>query len=158
MNPSSRSTLATATFRLVAGISTNGRSMALALRMRVSMSAIGSVIIAVVLPFRWLPGRLADAGDQAAAGHVAEADAADAELPVHGPPAATEPATEADLDAVPARHDVGGGPLVGRLLHLGLVLVQRRQLALELAFFGVRWHWGLVSCGVPARDRGYAPR
>src|SRR5437764_15109733 len=50
MNPSSRSTLASATFSLVAGISTNGRSMVLALRMRVSMSAIGSVIMAVSSP------------------------------------------------------------------------------------------------------------
>src|SRR5438309_2033144 len=45
MKPSSSSTLASATLRFVAGISTAGRSISLALRMRVSMSAIGSVIM-----------------------------------------------------------------------------------------------------------------
>src|SRR5438876_9850356 len=120
MKPSSSRTLASATFSLVAGISTNGRSISLALRMRVSMSAIGSVIMVVVLPFA-LPGSLADARDHAVAGHVPEADAADAELPVDGPGPAAQLAAEPDLDPLPAGQQVGRVPLVGRLLHLGLV-------------------------------------
>src|SRR5205085_1429336 len=84
------------------GISTAGRSMRLALRMRVSMSAIGSVIMAWV-PFR-SPARLAHAGDQAAAGHVPETDAADAELAVDGPRPPAQLAAQADADLLARRH------------------------------------------------------
>src|SRR5436190_2158011 len=107
MKPSSLSTWARLIFRRVAGMSTNCRSMRLALRMRVSMSARGSVIM-VGCPS---PAGLHDAGDQSIAGHVAEADAADAELPVHGPRPAAQPATQPDADDLTRQH------------HLGLVLL-----------------------------------
>src|SRR6516225_7864872 len=94
MKPSSLSTWAMYCLTRVAGISTAGRSIRLALRMRVSMSAIGSVIMAVS------PARLRYAGDEPVVGHVAEADAADAELPVDGPPAPAQAAAEADADLV----------------------------------------------------------
>src|SRR5438270_770491 len=68
------------TFRPVAGISTAGRSMRLALRMRVSMSATGSVIM-MLGPS---PTRLLDAGNQPVGGQIPEANAADAELGVDG--------------------------------------------------------------------------
>src|SRR6478672_11810089 len=99
MKPSSLSTCATATLSFVAGISAAGRSIEFALRIRVSMSAIGSVIMAEsprsqvsgirVLGGRFrppipgsrllvrLPAGLAHAGDQTVGRHVAEADAAD---------------------------------------------------------------------------------
>src|SRR5713101_1405593 len=57
MKPSSLSTCARCCFKCVEGISTAGDSMRLALRMRVSMSAIGSVIMAGILSS--LPGLLA---------------------------------------------------------------------------------------------------
>src|SRR5262249_40578491 len=106
------------TLSLVAGMSTTGLSMRLALRIRGSMSGVGSVIIAVVL----LPARLLDARDQAVAGHAAEADPAHAELPVHGAGPAAQPAAQADADAV-ARPQLllFGGPFA--------VLVQRLELA-----------------------------
>src|SRR5215213_5713934 len=52
----------------------------LALRMRVSMSAIGSVIVIVRLPS---PARLGDAGNLAGVHELAQAEPAQAELPVH---------------------------------------------------------------------------
>src|SRR3546814_12480620 len=52
-----------------------------ALRMRVSMSEIGSVMVMVGLPS---PARLGDAGDLPGVHHPAEADPAAAELAVHG--------------------------------------------------------------------------
>src|SRR6476659_875195 len=93
MNPSSLRTCAMLALSLVAFISAAGRSMEFALRIRVSMSAIGSVIIAyrsygAYRPFeayRVLPAGLAHARDLPVGRQVAEADAADAELPVHGP-------------------------------------------------------------------------
>src|SRR5205085_8441603 len=96
MKPSSLSTWAMRCLSLVLGMSTAGRSMRLALRMRVSMSAIGSVIMAGILS----PARFLDARDQAVAGHVAEADAADAELAVHRARPAAQPAAQADADLV----------------------------------------------------------
>ena len=53
----------------------------LALRMRVSMSAMGSVIVMARLPS---PARLGDAGDLAGVHHHAQADTAEPELAVHG--------------------------------------------------------------------------
>src|SRR5215203_4516261 len=100
MNPSSFSTWATAAFCLVAGMSTAGRSIRLALRMRVSMSAIGSVIMVVGSS----PARLLDARDQAVVGVVPEADAADAELPVHRAGTTAHLAAHPDADALARRH------------------------------------------------------
>src|SRR5262245_49201295 len=62
----------------------------LALRMRVSMSAIGSVIIGRSL---LSPARLGQAADLAGVGEVAHADAAQTELPVHRPRPAAAAAT-----------------------------------------------------------------
>src|SRR5262249_49563567 len=97
MKPSSLSTWAIWPLTLVAGISTTGNSTRLALRIRVSMSAIGSVIMARGLP---LPAGFLDAGDQAVGGQVAEANAADAELADQGTGPATQPAPQADADFV----------------------------------------------------------
>src|SRR5207249_2956645 len=99
MNPSSFSTRAMLRLTSVAGISTKGRSIRLALRMRVSMSAIVSVIMGAVLPTRFL-----DAWDQAVAGHVAEADAADAELPIHRPRPSTQLAAQAHANLLARQH------------------------------------------------------
>src|SRR5437763_4375519 len=115
MNPSSFSTWATLIFSRVAGMSTNGLSMRLPLRMRVSMSASVSVIMVVVSS----PTRLFDARNQTAARHVAEADAADAELAVYGPRPATQPAAQTDLDAVTRSHELARVALLGILPHLG---------------------------------------
>jgi hypothetical protein len=53
----------------------------MALRILVRKSAIGSVIDIATLP---LPGRLRHAGDLALVRHLAQTDAAEAELAVHG--------------------------------------------------------------------------
>src|SRR5260370_9654752 len=100
MKPSSLSTWAPAALRRLAGMSTTGRSMKLALRMRVSMSATVSVIMGR-LPS---PARLGDAGDQPVAGHVPEADAADAELAVDRPRPPAQLAAQADADDVARPH------------------------------------------------------
>src|SRR5262245_24666634 len=60
----------------------------LALRMRVSMSAMGSVMVIAVLPS---PARLGDARDFAGVHHLAQADPAEAE----GPVVTARPATPA---------------------------------------------------------------
>src|ERR1700675_868127 len=99
MKPSSLRTCATAALSLVAGMSTAGRSMRLALRMRVSMSANGSVIMVVSSPARFL-----DAGNQAVARHVAEADAANAEFAIDGARPAAQLAAQANADALARRH------------------------------------------------------
>src|SRR5690348_12111016 len=121
MKPSSFSTWAICCLTEVAGISTAGSSMRLALRMRVSMSAIGSVIMAI-----WflLPAGFLDARDQAVAGHIAEANAAHAELAVHRPSPAAQPAAEADANLV-ARPEFRLGRVAPRRLQL-------RQLPAEL--------------------------
>src|SRR6266404_5433746 len=58
-------------------MSTNGRSIETALRIRVSMSAMGSVIMLS-------PARLLHTGDQPVKGHIAEAQPAQLELAIHG--------------------------------------------------------------------------
>src|SRR6185437_10844310 len=79
MKPSSLSTWATAILILLAGMSTAGLSMRLALRMRVSMSARESVIM-LIAPS---PASLLDARNQAIAGHVTKTNATDAEFAIH---------------------------------------------------------------------------
>src|SRR5262245_39679333 len=64
-------------------MSTNGRSMATALRIRVSMSAIGSVIIES-------PARLLHSGNQTVERQAAEAQPAQLELAVHRSRAAAQ--------------------------------------------------------------------
>src|SRR5262245_7087388 len=80
-------------------MSTAGRSMREALRMRVNMSATGSVIM-VASPS---PARLDDTGDQSAAGHVAEADPADPKLAIHRPRPAAQLAAQANANPFPRR-------------------------------------------------------
>src|SRR3954452_20726256 len=128
MKPSSLSTWATLIFSRVAGMSTKGISMRLPLRMRVSMSASVSVIMVVVSS----PARLFDARNQPAARHVAEADAADAELAVHGPRSATQPAAQTDLDAIARRHELARVALFGFLPHLGPMNLEGFHLVPEL--------------------------
>src|SRR5580765_2986155 len=71
---------AISSFSFEEGSSTRSCNALLALRMRVSMSATGSVIIGGSL----LPRALCHAGDHALVGELPQADAAQAELLVHG--------------------------------------------------------------------------
>src|SRR5579884_3873363 len=78
MYPSSLSRRAISTFIFELGISTRSCSALLALRMRVSMSAIGSVSTSFLLPTG-----LRHAGDGALVRELAQADPAEAELAEH---------------------------------------------------------------------------
>src|SRR5438552_14236661 len=79
MYPSSFRRRAISTFTLEVGISTFSCSALLALRMRDSMSAIGSVSTSSLLP-----AGLGHAGNRALMRELAQADAAEAELLEHG--------------------------------------------------------------------------
>src|SRR6516225_2682082 len=85
---------AISSFSLELGISVRSCSALLALRIRVSMSATGSVSIPVLLP-----GALGHAGDHALVGELTEADPAEPELLEHGarPAAAVAAAVVAHL-------------------------------------------------------------
>src|SRR5574337_548168 len=123
MKPSAFRILATSTLSREAGMSTRSRSAWLAFRIRVSISAIGSVIdmrdSADALRAsdlsssrhhpapRGLPGGLDDAGDLPPQGQVAEADAAHLELPQVTSRAAADPAP-----VVAARGELGRPPLL----------------------------------------------
>src|SRR5580704_13842496 len=81
-----------------AGIFTVSCIAVLALRIRVSMSAMGSVIVmSAALPS---PARLGHTGDLPGVDHDAQADPAQAELLEHGlgPPTAPAPRITADLE------------------------------------------------------------
>src|SRR5258708_25983799 len=91
-----------------AGTSRLAWRAACALRMRVSMSAIGSDVVIPGLPPRSLPAALHHAGDLSRERQVAEANAAQLEF---ADEAARAPATQAAV-AVPARE-------LGRLSQLG---------------------------------------
>src|SRR5688572_9014859 len=80
---------ATSTFSFDTGMSTHRCAVEPAFRIRVSMSAIGSVIMMVSSS----PARLAHARDLALEGHLAEADAAESELAEEGARPAAAPAT-----------------------------------------------------------------
>src|SRR5205085_5062445 len=86
---------AISTFSFELGISAFSCSALLALRMRVSMSATGSVSILLLLP-----GALGHAGDHALVGELAQADPAEPELLEHGarPAAAVAPAVVTHLE------------------------------------------------------------
>src|SRR5579872_2325425 len=86
MKPSRSSTLARFSLSLELGILTLSNMAALALRIRVSMSAMGSVMV-MAIP---LPAGLRDAGHLAGVHHGAQADPAQPELAVDRarPPAA----------------------------------------------------------------------
>src|SRR5437870_9890252 len=98
-----------ASLNLLAGMSTTWRSMRQALRMRVSMSAMGSVIMAQFLS----PARFHDAGNQSVGRHVAEADPADAELAIDSARPPAQLAAPPHTDALARRElDLGGVLLV----------------------------------------------
>src|SRR5581483_9321713 len=93
MKPSLLSTWAICTFTPEQGMSTAGASTRLPLRSRVSMSEMGSVIMVAITPvagqdrnpgLQRSPARFLDAGDEPVARHIAEANAADAELAIEG--------------------------------------------------------------------------
>src|SRR6266508_4018724 len=121
MYPSCSRIFASATFSFDDGITTSSWNATFALRIRVSMSATGSVIV------MRSPRRLREAGDLAVVGHVAQADAAEPEAPVHRPRAAT-PAT----------------PGIGPHLELGLALLLLDQRLLR--------QWTTPRSGVRSRD------
>src|ERR1700740_1640728 len=100
MKPSSFKTWAMLRLTLLAGISTTARSMRLALRMRVSRSAIGPFIMVV----RSLPARFLNTRDQAIACHVSETDPANAKLAIHCPRPAAELAAQSNADFFPRQH------------------------------------------------------
>src|SRR6185503_19576510 len=79
MYPSSLRMRAISSFSFEFGISTRSCSALLALRIRVSMSATGSVSMRLLLP-----RALGHAGDDALVGELPQADAAQAELLEHG--------------------------------------------------------------------------
>src|SRR6476619_830136 len=79
MYPSSLRMRAISVFSFEFGISARSCSALLALRMRVSMSATGSVSILFLLP-----RALRHAGDNALMGELPQADAAEPELLEHG--------------------------------------------------------------------------
>src|SRR5947209_5186333 len=84
MYPSSVRMRAISTFSFEEGSSTRSCSALLALRMRVSMSATGSVSMSLVL----LPRALRHAGDRTLVGELPQADPAETELLEHGARAA----------------------------------------------------------------------
>src|ERR1700689_3372085 len=99
MKPSFWRTFAKLSFNFEEGILTLSNIAAFALRMRVSMSAIGSVIVMSVL----LPTCLRHAGNLTGVDHHAQADSAEAELAVHR----TRP-TAALTARVGTRRELGG--------------------------------------------------
>src|SRR5689334_11999931 len=103
-------------------MSTAGRSMRLALRMRVSMSANESVIMGKEPS----PAGLLDARNQAIAGHVAKTNAADAELAIDGSRSSAQLATQANADAFARQH-----------FYLGVRLLAGFQLGQLLSEFDV---------------------
>src|SRR5262245_45040049 len=112
-------------FSRVIGMSTTGRSMRLALRMRVSMSETGSVIMVASSPARFFHAR-----DQPVAGHVTEANPADAKLAIDGAGTPAQSATQpnANLVARPQFY----------LVRVLLVGFQLRHLLLEFRSFRSR--------------------
>src|SRR5579883_586768 len=98
MKPSAARMLARDSFSFEPGMRTVSKCAVLALRMRVSMSAMGSVmVIGRALPS---PARLGHARDLARVHHHPEADAAEPELAVDGlrPSAPTAPGVCPDLE------------------------------------------------------------
>src|SRR5262245_52559873 len=87
------------------------------------------------------PTRLLNAGDEALAGHVAEADTADAELAVHRPRPPTQLAAALDPDLLARRHlHRGAGPPAGP---------QLRHLLAELHVLRFRRHRFNRFCSLP---------
>src|SRR5262245_5874695 len=141
MNPSSLSTCATAIFSFDAGMSTVARSMRLALRIRVSMSAR----LSVIMMGSSSPARLLDARNQPVVGHAAEADPADAELAVHGPGSPAQLAAQTNADSV-ARAEFLGLAFLGEP-----VGVEKGQVLAESCVL-------CVGCHVVGSSVGYKGR
>src|ERR1035441_6119956 len=97
MKPSRSRMPARDSFSLEPGIFTESNWALFALRMRVSMSAMGSVIVMGAPPS---PARLGHAGDLPRVDHRAQADPAQPELAVDGlgPSAPLAPCVRADLE------------------------------------------------------------
>src|ERR1035438_6135413 len=91
MKPSSFRMRAISAFSLEAGTSTFGWRAWIALRTRVSMSAIGSLVIVLLLHF--LPASLGYAGNLTIQSELAEAQAANSELAQKCAGTSTAPAT-----------------------------------------------------------------
>src|SRR5579872_2706675 len=89
MNPSALRIFTISIFIRDAGITTESCRAIMALRIRVSMSAIGSVMTPTPVTS---PARLDDAGNLAPMGQRAQADPAEPELPEHRPRPAAVPA------------------------------------------------------------------
>src|ERR1700722_6491610 len=103
MKPSRSRTVARASFTLEPGIFTVSNCAEFAFRIRVSMSAIGSVMVMAVL----LPTCLRHSGDLPGVHHRPQTDSAQPELAVHGlgPAATTAP-------GVPPYLELGGALLL----------------------------------------------
>src|SRR5260370_1428708 len=159
MKPSSLSTWAIRCFKRVEEISTAGRSIRFAFRIRVSKSATGSVIMVASLPLSrgkqekfllaltthhspftthsQLPTRLLDPRDEAITSHVAEADSTNAELAIDGARPATNSAPKPNADFVP-------GPKLD-LCGVFLVSFQFRQLPAIFYGLGFSGHYPPLS-------------
>src|SRR5437868_4328812 len=94
--PSFLRTLASSSLSLEAGIATLVLRAVIALRIRLSISAIGSVIFSPKIDIRFLPAGLDDAGDIPAQRQTAEAKTAHVELAHIRATTATKRATAAD--------------------------------------------------------------
>src|SRR5581483_7028981 len=142
MKPSSLSTRAISTFIFEAGTVQVRWLAAFALRIRVSMSAMVSLVIVA-----FLPGGLLDAGDLAHGGVLTEADAAHAELAHVGARAAADAAAVVLLDPVLRRPQRLGDQGLLCQLCLYLTMPYRR------AFSGdARWS---LRCLLPRLAEGH---
>src|SRR4051812_17291343 len=104
--------------------------MRLAFRKRVSISAIGSVIIASCPS----PASFLDTRNQAAARHVAEANTADSKFTINGPGPAAQPTTQPDANPVTR-------PEFFLIFGTLLVLFDVLQVSEKLGSFGGCGHW-----------------
>src|ERR671933_1296807 len=103
--------------RRLEGISTSSFAAMMPLRMRVRKSAMGSVIDMA------LPARLRHAGDEALVRELAQADAADPELAVHGP--RTPAAAAARMGARGELRRARGAHPLGCLGHVAVLAPKR---------------------------------
>src|ERR1700693_4430587 len=152
MKPSSLRTRAISTFILLPGMLTVRWLAALALRMRVSMSAMVSLIMIS-------PRALLDPGDLAQAGQPAEADAAHAEAAHVRPRTAAEAAAVVLLAAEPGRAQrLGDQGFLGHGLPLHAVSgALRRARGFSISVVVIT---AVQACGRACRtgSAGRAPR
>src|SRR5690348_2308790 len=135
MKPSSLSTWAMATLTFEAGIRTASWREPTALRMRVSMSAIGSLTLMYLFPlwrlrFEHLPAGFRHAGQKASVGKFAEGYPREAELP---DVALRAPGDEvAVVDARGAAVERQLAEFGVQLIHLARVVPRLVELTLDL--------------------------